>query len=101
MASNCENGDFQGTLSEETQIGLASSEYREGSLFYGFDTEEALSSWAMQWSDEPACYAMMLGAVVIETLPASSYLVMNIDTDVVLFSPQDLMQMQEISFEFE
>ncbi|MEP3073145.1 hypothetical protein [Maricaulis sp.] len=72
---------------------LNASDYRGGLLYYGFDSEALLAGWVDDWSDEPACYAAMTGADVVETLGGLSqeaYLVMNIETAPVLFAPADL-----------
>lgn len=80
-------------------LALHASDYRGGLLYYGFDSEALLVGWVEDWSDEPACYAVMTGADVVEALGGVSreaYLVMNIETAPVLLAPADFAAIAEM-----
>ena len=83
--------------------GLTVSDYRDGVLYYGFDTPAALSAWAAEVG-APDCYRVAIGgeiATVLLDAARTPYLVMNVDTALVLFNSHDLREIAAIGSELE
>lgn|GEM_PF-3357696 len=83
--------------------GLAVADYRDGVLYYGFDTPAALSAWADEIGASD-CYLVATGgeiAAILVDAARTPYLVMNVDTGLVLFNSDDLHEIAAIGSELE
>ena len=81
---------------EGETIDLTASAYREGTLFYGFTDETLLASWA-DATGSSRCTVAMAGTAVAAIMVRPAYLIMNIDTEVVLLTPADFDAMRAIA----
>jgi len=82
---------------------LAVSEYRDGLLYYGFDSQASLRAWADD-ADTSHCFVSSTGGDLASLLigtEAQPYLVMNIHAGLVLLTPDDLHAVVAIAGEVE
>jgi hypothetical protein len=93
FASGCDGIENIGEVNADRQIAFAVASYRDGQLFYAFDSEALLDQWAVAVNAaETTCWVAFTGRQFVDLMGPdinSSYTVLNIETAPVLITPDD------------
>jgi len=93
FAIDCEGVDSFNDTTADRNLFFAASEYRDGQLFYAFESQAVLDLWAdNRGLTDSTCWVALTGLEFVDLLGPSietNYTIINIDTAPVLISPDD------------